>query len=600
MWKLQKISETELELERDGKKKILPFSYNMAFRIAKKAKEAEEKLEIEPSLNEWLQKERRQRKFALDNIDIDSPLGSALETRKFQQDGVKFAVDNKNVIIADEPGLGKTLQAIAAIIENDIKGAILIVAPKTAAYVTWLSEMSRWTDDEVVIIGGKQERWEREIQLADAYEFSKNNGDKRLWVITTPNYLRMKIKLDQYQNFIYTAKGKKIILPVREGLRGFLVVEWSAVIVDEAHQTLAGASGNIKKQSAQRRGLGLLRVKEDGMRIALTGTPFRGRPDNIWGVLNWLKPKDYTSYWTWVQKHFYIYNDGWGDYIGNCRNETRLFEELKELMIRRTKAEVVAELPAKVYGGIPLIIPGRKDGPIAVWLDMEGSQASAYAAMAKNAMVELDEGTLSANGILAEMTRLKQFANSYGFLTPDDVFHPKPPSNKIDWIIEFLAERGIDGNGPGNNKIIIASQFTKFVDLIETQLNKLNINTFSLTGKTSENDRVRIANTFQSDDIETQVFLLNTKAGGVSLTLDAADEVVVCDQTWNPDDQTQVEDRAHRISRMHNVTIWSLASRHSIDESLLRRNFLSEMTTKKIMDGERGIDYAKQMLMESL
>ena len=96
------------------------------------------------------------------------------------------------------------------------------------------------------------------------------------------------------------------------------------------------------------------------------------------------------------------------------------------------------------------------------------------------------------------------------------------------------------------------------------------------------------------------VFLLNTKAGGVSLTLDAADDVVIIDSTFVHDDQEQVEDRAHRLSRMHSVQVWNLASTSSIDESILRNTWKMDTSIKKILDGERGIDFAKKLLMDAI
>jgi len=192
------------------------------------------------------------------------------------------------------------------------------------------------------------------------------------------------------------------------------------------------------------------------------------------------------------------------------------------------------------------------------------------------------------------MTRLKQFANSYGFMDQTDVFHPQLPSNKIDWIMEYLDERkGTD------KKVIIASQFTKFIGLLSQELDKAGYPHYKLTGATNPADRAKFRKEFQSDG-GAKIFLLNTKAGGTSLTLDAADDVIYCDQTWNPDDQIQLEDRAHRISRIHQVTVWNLATKDSIDQTLLRKNFSNEMDIKKIMDGERGIEYAKQIIKESL
>jgi Zierdtviridae DNA helicase len=549
----------------------------------------------------------------------DSEIAKAFRSRPFQKVGTKFAVANKNVLIADEPGLGKSLESIAAVIQAQITGSILIVAPKTAVYVTWPAELKRWLkdiapDDIIRVVGGNQSKRERirEMRRILKWDIANSVQDipgrefapQRQWVIVSPNYLRFTIKLDDQGNYVYDANGDKIIEPVREAISALLAIDWATVIIDEAHLTLSGATGNIKTQSAQRRGLGLLEIQPDGLRLALSGTPFRGKHENLWGILNWLEPKQYTAYWEWIYKHFNVYMDPVFNQqvIGELKSEKALAHEVSRLMIRRTKAEVVKDLPRKLYGGTPLF----DNGPIAVWLDMFDNQRKAYDDMVRVAMTELDGGTLMANGVLAEMIRLKQFANSYGYLDINQVFHPKLPSNKFDWILEFLRERGIDGKGPGNSKVIIASQFTKHVDLFATTLReKHKIPCFVLTGKTNEQDRVNLQRDFQrgrtdSGEDAPDVFLINTKAGGVSLTLDAADDVVIVDSTFNPDDQTQVEDRAHRLSRIHAVTVWNLASTGSIDESILRHTYKMDTSIARILDGERGVETLKLLLKDTL
>ncbi len=505
-----------------------------------------------------------------------------------------------------------TLQAMSGVIESGCTGSILIVAPKSAAYVTWPHELERWLSevapyDEWVVFGGKMTKLQRirALKRILLWDMGKGRTGPRQWVIVSPNYLRFKVKLDSNGNYVYDADKNKIIQPVREAEPALLSINWSGVIVDEAHQTLAGATGNKKHQSAQRQGLGLIEVADSGLRIALSGTPFRGKHENLWGILNWLDEKRTPPYWTWISDHFNVYIDTRTNarVVGSVRDEKKFAKSLADIMIRRTKQEVAPELPQKLYGGTPLVLPDGKHGPIAVWLDMQGQQKKAYEQMVHSAMAELEGGTLMANGVLAEMIRLKQFANSYGFIGGTDEFFPCFPSNKFDWLIDFLADRGIDGKGPGASKVIVASQFTKHIDMFASRLEtKLKIPTFVLTGKTSEQNRIKMQAAFQDPNKQSpDVFLLNTKAGGVSLTLDAADDVVIIDSTFNAEDQEQVEDRAHRLSRIdHSVQIWNLASSNSIDESILRNTWKMEGSIKKILDGERGVDFAKQLLSEAL
>ena len=571
---------------------------------------------VEERLREWIKNETVKINWPFDSIPVESELGKALSARSFQRDGVDFIRNHKKVLVADEPGLGKTLQSMSGVVEKGLTGTILVVAPKTAVYVTWPAELARWFADvapydEWVIYGGKMTKLERvrAMKRILRWDMGKGRIGPRQWVIVSPNYLRLKPKLDHKRNFIYDEDREKVITPVREAQPAFLAIDYAAIIVDEAHQTLAGATGDVKKQSAQRQGLGLLKIRDDGLRIALTGTPFRGKHENLWGILNWLYPDQYTAFWSWVQNHFYMYQDPLTGQriVGDLKDEKKLAKELENIMVRRTKQEVAKELPRKRYGGTPLKLGTGRSGPIAVWLDMFGQQKKNYEQMVNQAQAELEGGTLMANGVLAEMIRLKQFANSSGFMGGIDEFFPTFPSNKFDWIVDFLADRGIDGSGPGESKVIIASQFTKHIDLFAKRLRENHkIPTFSLTGATSSDERIRLQKSFQTGELADgspapDVFMLNTKAGGTSLTLDAADDVIIIDSTFNHDDQEQVEDRAHRLSRLdHNVTIWNLASSNSIDESIARHTFKMDTSIKKILDGERGVDFARLLLKDAI
>lgn len=614
---LKRVSKTELELTTpDGTKQRYPFTYDDTLKIRDYCKQNAIGVIVEDKLKEWIKNETAQRLWPFDSIPQKSALGNALGNRSFQRDGIKFINKNRSVLVADEPGLGKTLQSMSAVVESGVAGSILVTAPKTAAYVTWPHELAAWFKDvapydEWIILGGKMSKLERIRAMRQIlkWDMGKNRIGPRQWVIVSPNYLRLKYKLDARKNFLYDENKDKIVVPVREALPALVAIDWAAIIVDEAHQTLAGASGEVKKQSAQRQGLGMLEVKDSGLRIALSGTPFRGKHENLWGILNWLFPEKYTSYWNWVQKHFFVYVDPITNarVVGEIKDEKKLAQELDGIMIRRTKQEVAKELPRKRYGGTPLILPSGKPGPIAVWLEMYGQQKKNYESIVKSAMAELDGGTLMVNGVLAEMIRLKQFANSSGFMGGDKEFFPTFPSNKFDWIVDFLADRGIDGSGPGESKVIIASQFTKHIDLFAKHLREKNeIPVFTLTGKTTAEQRVELQKQFQTNKMPDgspapDVFLLNTLAGGVSLTLDRADDVILIDSTFNNDDQEQVEDRAHRLSRLdHNVTIWNLCSANSIDESIAQHTYKMDGSIKKILDGERGVDFARLLLQDAM
>lgn len=582
----------------------LPLLWETCTGVRTLANRFKAELEIGNDLRVWAQFAKAAR-AAVPDVDSTDVLpmtkleaiyphtAAAIKVRGFQTVGATFMARNRSALNADQPGLGKTIQTIAAVIESGLTGPVLVVAaPKSAAVLTWPAELAKWApNDRVITISGSMKPAAREAAVKEAA-----SATERVWVVTSPNYVRVRAELDDYGNYKREADGSKVLKPVREALVGLFGINWDAIIVDEAHKTLSGATGNVKKQSAQRQGLGALQLRDGGLRIALSGTPFRGKEYNIWGILNWLRPDLYRSYWRWVERHFSVYQDGYGTIIGSMKDEEAFYQELRKVMVRRTKGEVVAELPAKLYGGEPLD-PTDPESPVGVWLPMEGSQLKAYLAMQRSATADLEGGELNANGVLAELTRLKQFSCSAGKLV-DGNFEATLPSNKFEWLVDFLSERGISGDPEDvpTGKVIVASQFTRLLNLFRAELAKLGIKTHILTGATSEKDRIRQAEEFQGEG-GPAVFLLNTNAGGASITLDAADDVVILDQTWNRDDQEQVEDRAHRISRTdHNVTIWNLLSLGSIEEGIARQTTAKDRDIKAIIDGQRGVEFIMKLL----
>jgi SNF2 family DNA or RNA helicase len=606
--------------DRDLKRWDFPPKWDTCTNARKVADSEGHEILLSPELRTWaLEEKARQEQIPdVNSMELtDLPIirqhypaiWSAITSRPFQTVGAAFAARNRSCLIADQPGLGKTVQSIAAVIEADIRGPILVVAPKAAAQLVWPQELARWVpSDRVEVLGAHipadlrnttVEAWAEEARI---YDDPVTDEPGRLWVITSPHYVRIRAEVDKYGKYKYGPDKKKIIKPVGEAVMELFNVKWSSVIVDESHQTLAGASGDKKKQSAQRLGLGALEVREDGLRIALSGTPFRGKEEYLWGQLNWLRPDLYRSRWRWINDHFDVGSNGFGMVIGSMVDREGMYKEAATVMIRRTKAEVAKDLPPKQYAGWPLD-PAEPKANIAVWLDMNPKQAKAYAQIEKSAKAELEGGNLYITGLLAQLTRLKQFAASYGTMVDgtygDMHFKPTLPSNKFDWLVEFLDERGIDKNlDPANTpKIVVASQFSQLIDAFAIGLNELGIKGWKFTGGTSPKGRELIVNDWQDNPTSNKrVLLLTTTAGGTGLTLDAGDDLVVLDETWDSSQQEQLEDRLHRISKIHQVTIWKVFSRGTIEEKIAKTNIGKELSIKAILDGERGVDFAKMFL----
>lgn len=536
--------------------------------------------------------------------------------RPYQRAGVKFMAENQASLMADEPGLGKTLQTIAAIISSGVKGDILVLAPTVAANISWPEEIRKWSPkDEVLVVAGTRKK--RQEELA---KLKKRTSAERRWVLCNTEMVRT----EYYKNKVDKKKKvhKSKYVPHFPELF-FLGADqktprlWEAIIVDEAHNSLITKKTRAYEQTLTRRGFSKLQTTPNGKRIAISGTPFRGKPENLWGILNWLEPNNYKTYGQWLSVWFDVQAGFFGGKDVELKETSKkdFYKSIQPIMVRRTKGEVAPDLPPKMYAGslppgIEYDHPSQADGLVGHWLEMSPKQAKAYREMKELAEAALDNGTLVANGVLAELTRLKQFATCYGNVkivkkTDEDgdifdvpTFDPALPSNKFDWLMEFLAELGIDGKpSKGGRKVVIASQFTSIIDTFADSLEKKvkGLKVLKITGTVSMADREDAVDKFQNDD-DYSVMMLNTKAGGVALTLDRADDIVILDETFIPDDQTQVEDRIHRVSRMHNVTVHYVRSIGTIEESIAKKTIDRDNLQKQLLDGSRGVAYARQLL----
>lgn len=605
-----------------------PLELGMAREISKMAKSLKATLTITPQTKAELRAMRDESQEAKElshaNSDADvHPLllseapKSARALRSYQRAGVEFMRRNESVLLADSPGAGKTLQTIATMISSDVQGDILVLAPSAAIQVTWPAEIERWApNDEILKVTGA--RPAREAQLA---LLQRQSTKKRRWVLCNIEMAKTKyhekfvdedgtVVPSHYKHvypelfyYDYSSKQKNHRL-------------WAGIVVDESHRALITDKSQAYKQTQTRCGLTKLETAENAKRIAISGTPFRGKLENLWGTLNWLFPKKYTSYWKWIDRWF----DTQTEYFGGTNvadikdgQKTAFYEALAPFTLRRTKKEIAPDLPPKVYAGsIPdgvNVEPGEEAGLIGHWLEMAPKQKRAYNQMVEEAIANLDNGTLVANGVLAELTRMKQFATSYGtldiVLDSDGYeipkFCPALPSNKLTWLLEFLDELGIvkgaGAESEDDRKVVVASQFTSIIDLYAEALEKKGIKTLRITGKVKQADREAAVKSFQTNT-GPQVLLLNTIAGGVSLTLDRADDLVILDETFIPDDQEQVEDRIHRVSRNHNVTIHYLRSLGTVEERIAKITHGRDDLQKQLLDGERGVDFARQVLTQ--
>jgi SNF2 family DNA or RNA helicase len=572
----------------------------------------------------------------LERLHHEAPLlAAAMEKRTYQRVGARFIADLPASLIADDPGLGKTLIAMGGILESGVEGPYLIVAPKTASDSVWRREIMRWLPADHRPVTMPHVRAQRERRLN-----STRYGPKT-WVIVHPEMVQVQRWLEcqewvpdpnddeaEIQCLRWTAdqgRGQDIDLDCGHQKQRntkkiddhaypkLFSIAWGAIVVDESHESLIRRTG---KTTQRRRGLDLLKLRGGGLKIAMSGTPTDSKAEQLWGTLNWLDPVQYSAFNRWAE--LYWRKTGYtGHQIGEFikEREQMLWDSLSAISLRRTKEEVAPDLPPKVYVGSPLV-PQDEDGPVGIWLEMDGKQAKAYDQFAATASVQLKSGNLSAIIALEELTRLKQMACSYGDIerrkvwatdedtgqrvrVEKDFYVPTLPSNKFDWIAESLEEWGFPRNPI--TKVVIVSFYTGILDLYRNALEK-HFKTrpgkpmcAAITGKTPSQHRRQIIDRFNRSGTET-VMLLNVKAGGTAITLDTADRMIFVSETRIPDQQKQAEDRIHRISNPRTCMYYYLRTLGTVDVGTAIVNAEMIHDTHRLLDQRRGVDYMRHVM----
>lgn len=321
-------------------------------------------------------------------------------------------------------------------------------------------------------------------------------------------------------------------------------INFDTIILDEAQYI---------KNSKAKKSLTIYNLKSDH-RFALTGTPIENSILDLWSIFNFLMPKYLIDLQTFKQN----YEDN-NSYI----NEVKRF--VAPFILRRNKKDVLKDLPDKFE--------------TFVTCEMNGEQRKIYDAHVLLAKKALDDGG-GAFDVLPYLMRLRQICidpnlfveNYYG------------GSTKVDTLVEILNDRIKDGH-----RVLIFSQFVKALNLVKEKLNSLGLNYFVITGDTDGEERVRLANEFNSTK-KYKVGLVSLKAGGTGLNLVGADVVIHMDPWWNVAVQDQATDRAYRIGQERNVEVIKLICEDSIEQRVVElQNIKKDLFDKVISNDDSSI-----------
>jgi SNF2 family DNA or RNA helicase len=433
--------------------------------------------------------------------------------RPYQREGVNWLQFLRefqlNGILADDMGLGKTVQTLAHLsIEkqnNRLTKPCLIIAPTSVVH-NWQREILRFSPYfKTLVLQGMN----RKVKFN---EISKSD----IVLTTYPLIVRDKEVLLEQQYYI--------------------------VILDEAQ--------NIK--NAQAKMTQIVQQLKAEHRLCLTGTPLENHLGELWSLFNFLLPgllgnsRDFKSrYRIAIEKH----------QDASCQQ--RLFRLIKPFILRRSKQEVVKELPQKTE-----IIHSVELGK-----QQRDLYESIRLAMHKKIKKAIDQKGIERSQIiiLDALLKLRQVCCDPR-LVKIDAAKKITESAKLEALLEMLVEMCEEGR-----RILLFSQFTSMLSLVEEELKVRQIQYVKLTGRTI--DRSTPIREFQEGNIP--LFLISLKAGGTGLNLTAADTVIHYDPWWNPAVEQQATDRAHRIGQKKAVFVYKLVAVNTVEEKIL------EMQKKK-------------------
>ncbi|XP_018614762.1 putative global transcription activator SNF2L2 isoform X4 [Scleropages formosus] len=461
--------------------------------------------------------------------------------KQYQIQGLEWMVslynNNLNGILADEMGLGKTIQTIALITylmeHKRLNGPYLIIVP-LSTLSNWVYELDKWAPSVVKI----------------AY---KGTPAMRRSLVPQLRSGKFNVLLTTYE---YIIKDKHILAKIR----------WKYMIVDEGHR--------MKNHHCK-----LTQVLNTHYvaprRLLLTGTPLQNKLPELWALLNFLLPtifKSCSTFEQWFNAPFAMT----GERVDLNEEETiliirRLHKVLRPFLLRRLKKEVESQLPEKVE--------------YVIKCDMSAIQKVLYRHMQGKGILLTDgsekdkKGKGGAKTLMNTIMQLKKICNHpYMFQHIEESFaeHLGYPNGIINGPDLYrasgkfeLLDRILPKLQATNHRVLLFCQMTSLMTIMEDYFAYRNFLYLRLDGTTKSEDRAALLKKFNEKGSQYFIFLLSTRAGGLGLNLQAADTVVIFDSDWNPHQDLQAQDRAHRIGQQNEVRVLRLCTVNSVEEKIL-------------------------------
>jgi SNF2 family DNA or RNA helicase len=419
------------------------------------------------------------------------PRGFQGELRDYQIEGFRWmsrlGAAGLGACLADDMGLGKTVQIIALLLHRASQGPALVVAP-TSVCEGWCRELERF---------GPTLRVRRAFGPARGDAMT---GWKRRDVVVTS----------------YTLLQQDAVT--------FQAPEWATAVLDEAQ---------LVKNAETLRAKAAMGLRAEA-RLVATGTPVENHAGDLHSLFAFLNPGLLGT-----QKEFLARVDRGGDVWRSVKRQ------LQPFILRRTKAEVLADLPP--------VTEIQRD------VYFSPGEAKLYDSVRRAALDKLVDGTgRDRIRMLAELTRLRRLCCHPGLVSPEAGL----TSAKLESFLELAEELVAAGH-----RALVFSQFTDVLALVRPLLEAKQISYQYLDGSTPTHQRSAAVDAFQAG--EGDLFLISLKAGGFGLNLTGADYVIHLDPWWNPAVESQASDRAHRIGQTRPVTVYRLVNAGTIEERIV-------------------------------